>query len=103
MVLVGSSGVGRSSILHAGLLAGLDHRHEADRTSPSGRCCCPRRKPNHCRHASVSATSAAQAAQAAQASIVRARPPTSASVSITHRCRADAFSLYTRGVERCEC
>ncbi|WP_239381725.1 caspase family protein, partial [Frankia sp. CIT1] len=34
LVLVGSSGVGKSSLLRAGLLAALDRRHEADRTSP---------------------------------------------------------------------
>ncbi|WP_322769124.1 caspase, EACC1-associated type [Frankia sp. Cr1] len=34
VMLVGSSGVGKSSILRAGLLAGLDRRHDADRTSP---------------------------------------------------------------------
>ncbi|WP_131772006.1 hypothetical protein [Candidatus Protofrankia datiscae] len=50
---MGSSGVGRSSIPCAGLLAGLDHRHEADLgESLAGRCRCPRREPNHCGQAS---------------------------------------------------
>jgi WD40 repeat protein len=34
VVLVGSSGVGKSSLLRAGLLAGLDRAHEADPASP---------------------------------------------------------------------